>query len=505
MTAVSDTPERASARISTSSYARVGGESSATVSAVSKQPATDAVTVEKIGDFLELDLRRVSVWLRSGMLAIAILAVVGGAAGAIYSAISKPRFTVTTDILIDPADLQLFNDNLFASKGQFDNALLVAGSKVRILTSRNVMKRVVADLDLANDPEFYNPDGFDLKLLFGGTKTVGDPQAAAMAALAGHVSTQIDEKSFVTSLSVSSEVTDKAIAISAAMIQAFKDELAANEADSAARAASALDARLVQLRTDVQTAEQRVEAFRRDNNLASSNGQLVTSQSLTQLNAEFVAAQSRATAAQVDYQALLAGDANARSDVAASATLTALRDKAAAAQQQLSSESMIYGPLHPRITSLKSELAVVNGLIQKELARTIAVAKAEADQSAAVVAALSKQMNTLSNATFSDGDLQVKLRELERETAAKTSVYENFLARERQVAELEQISTTNVRTISTAVPPPGRSWPPSLPVMAIIGGIGGALAGTALAIALGLFRDLRGTPEPRRKADSRAA
>jgi uncharacterized protein involved in exopolysaccharide biosynthesis len=504
MTVVSDIPERVAAKASMRAYARLGNEKRSEVSAVPAQPASEAVTLDKIGDFLELDLRRVSVWLRSGLLVIAILAVVGAATGGLYSALSKPRFTVTTDILIDPADLQLFDDNLFASKGQFDNALLVAGSKVRILTSRNVLKRVVADLDLSHDTEFYNPDAFDLKSLFGGSKAVGDPEAAAIGSLSGHVSTQIDEKSFVTSLSISSETTDKAIAISAAMIQAFKDELAANEADSAARAAAALDARLVQLRTDVQAAEERVEAFKRDNNLASSNGQLVTSQSLTQLNTEFVAAQSRAMAAQADYQALLVGDANAQPDVSISASLTALRDRAAVVQQQLSSESMVYGPLHPRIANLKGEFAAVNGQIQRELARTIAVAKGEAEQSAAVVAALTESMNALSSTAFSDGDLQVKLRELEREATAKTSVYENFLARERQVAELEQISTTNVRTISTAVPPSGRSWPPSVVVMAIVGAIGGVFAGAALAIAMGLFRDLRGTRRQPAAANNRA-
>ena len=146
----------------------------------------------------------------------------------------------------------------------------------------------------------------------------------------------------------------------------------------------ALDERLSKLRSDVQAAEARVEAFRRDNNLASSNGQLVTSQSLTQLNAEFVTAQSRAATAQANYQALLSGDANARPDAAVSATLTALRDKAGAVQQQLNSESMVYGPRHPRIASLNAELASVNAQIQRELTRTIETAKGEVDQANAV-------------------------------------------------------------------------------------------------------------------------
>src|SRR3569832_769831 len=303
MTVVSDIPERAAAAKATMrAYARLGNDnrSDATAPAHADERAAlphaeppAAVTLEKIGDFLELDLRRVTVWLRAGLLTNAILAVVGGVRGALYSMFSKPRYTVTTDGLIDPADLQLFNDNLFSSKSQTDNALLVTGSKVRILTSRNVLNRVVSELSLGDDPEFYDPNAFDLKSLFGGTKSGGDANEAAAISLASHVSTQIDEKSFVTSLAVSSQSTDKAIAISAAMIQAFKDELAATEAERAARAAAALDQRLALLRTDVQVAEKRVADFKRDNNLSSSNGELVAAQSLTQLNTDLVAAQSR--------------------------------------------------------------------------------------------------------------------------------------------------------------------------------------------------------------------
>jgi uncharacterized protein involved in exopolysaccharide biosynthesis len=491
MTAVSEIPERPAPRAAgMRAYARLGEERRYPAGPRSAPAAEEAVTFDKIGDFLELDLRRFAVWLRSGLLAIVLLGAVGAVSGAIYSMLAKPRYAVTTDVMIDPANLQLFDANLFATQGQFDNALLFTGSKVRVLTSRNVLERVVTQLDLASDPEFYDPNGFDLKSMFGASKAAGDPVAAATEALGDHVGTKLDEKSFVVSLSVSSESTSKAIAISAAMIEAFKAELDASEADSASRAAAALDQRLTELRRDVQRAEVRVEAFRRDNNLASSNGQLVTSQSLTQLNTDFVAAQSRAAAAQANYEALLSGDANARSDTVGS-TLTALRDRAGVAQQQLSAAAMTYGPLHPRITSLKAELAVVNGQIENELKRMVATAKGEADQAAAVVAALTAQMQTLTADTFVDSDLQVELRELERDATAKAAVYENFLARQQQVAELEQISTTNVRTISTAVPPEGRSWPPGVVVMAMIGGIGGAILGIVLAVLLGLRRDLR--------------
>ena len=344
--------------------------------------------------------------------------------------------------------------------GQVDGQVLNAGSKLRVLTSGNVLSRVVDELDLVNDKEFFDPTpSFGLSGLFGASNSepAADPKLTALANLAQRVGTKADEKSFVATLSVSSESTDKAIAISQAIVKSFQDELAKAEADGAGRAAAALDDRLAQLKAGVQDAEEKVEAYKRENNLAaSSDGQLVSTQTLTQLNGQVVEAQSRVIAAQASYDALVAAGPNAStSDTAASAALTALRDKAGSLQQQLDAQSMVYGPRHPTIVSLTAEVAAVNAQLRTELNRVIAAAKATLDEANASLAALRASSDTLTGNVFSDNESQVALRELERDAASKSAIYESFLSRARQITEREQIDTTNVRVISTAVPPGG--------------------------------------------------
>src|SRR5689334_3386920 len=87
------------------------------------------VTLGKIGDFLELDFGRLFVWLKKGLLASVALAGLGAVAGGAYAVLSPAKYTVSTDILIDPANLQVVTDDLFQQPGQVDNALLTAGSK----------------------------------------------------------------------------------------------------------------------------------------------------------------------------------------------------------------------------------------------------------------------------------------------------------------------------------------------------------------------------------------
>jgi succinoglycan biosynthesis transport protein ExoP len=408
---------------------------------------------------------------------------------------------VTTDIMIDPANLQVVEGDLFSQPGQVDSQLLIAGSKLRVLTSRNVLARVVDELDLVDDPEFVERSTpfFALPSLFGSTAgSQDDPSVAALRALSERVSTKADEKSFVASLLVSAEATDKAIAISDGIVRAFRDELAEAEADGASRAAAALDSRLDELKTDVQAAEERVEKFRRDNNLAaSSDGQLVSTQTMNALNTQVVEAQAKVIAARTNYDTLVAAGPDANPSVGNTTSLQALRDRAGALQQQLLASSMTLGPRHPTIVGLTAELGAVQTQIRSEVDRAVVAARTALNEAQANLDALTAQTASLTSAVFTDNDLQVQLRELERDATSKTAIYESFLARARQITEREQIDTTNVRVISTAVPPPGRSWPPRTVLVIGIGAFAGLLLGMGIAIAVGIWRDMRRPPAQR--------
>ncbi|PTE11580.1 GumC family protein [Mesorhizobium helmanticense] len=446
------------------------------------------VTLDKIGDFLELDFRRLFVWLRAGLALACMLAVVGAVVGGAYALLSKQRYTVATEILINPANLQVVENDLYSQSGQIDGQLLNARSKQRILISGNVLSRVVDELNLTSDPEFVDPDR---SASSGVSGSKSDPKLIALKNLDERVSTTADETSFVTTLSVSAETAGKAIEISQAIVKTFKEELAKAEADGASRAAAALDAQLGQLKRDVQTAEEKVEAYRRSHNLSSSNGQLVSSQTLTQLNSQIVEAQSRVIAAQASYDALVASGVNGSNpDPAVSEALAALREKANLLRQQIDSQSMTFGPRHPTIVRLKTELATVGSQLNAEFSRTVGTARANLDRAKASWASLNTKMNDLQGNVFSDNESEVALRELERDAASKTAIYESFLSRARQIAGREQIDTTNVQVISSAVPPKARSWPPRTALVIGAGAFAGFALGMLLALAMGIMRDI---------------
>ncbi len=445
--------------------------------------------------FLQIDLLRLLSWLRSGAKWIILAMLLGALLGVAYTVFAKPRYTVTTGILIDPAGLQVVNDDLFRQGDQRrDSELLSLESKRQTLVSRSVLLRVVQSLELGNDPEFVPPASWTSNLnprrLLGGGGEGLSPELIALDSLQWRVSARRDELSFVIIMSVWTNDSAKSIRISEAILKAFKEELVASNADGSRRIAEALATRIAELKSDVSAAEKAVEEFRRQAGLQSAQGELVSSRSMSQINQQLVAARERLIGAQSRYDDLVNSNST---DVVAmqSPTIAALRTQYATLKSRLDADSQIYGPRHPRLSQARMELQALQSEIDNEKQRIVQAAKNNLDQAKSMVAALEAEAAAISSDVFADNDAQVRLRDLTREAAARTSIYEAFMVRARQITESQDLDTSNIRVISPPVPPQARSWPPRTVQMAVFGAIAGFVAGIFLVLAHGIWAQLR--------------
>lgn len=87
-------------------------------------------------------------WLLRYWWLIVLMALVGAAAGITFGKTAKPRFTAGTDILVAPSNLQLVPNDVYATNQQAESQLMDIESKLRLLTSGNVLQRVVDELNL---------------------------------------------------------------------------------------------------------------------------------------------------------------------------------------------------------------------------------------------------------------------------------------------------------------------------------------------------------------------
>jgi len=434
-------------------------------------------------------------WLNRGKYLIVLMLLVGVAAAFLYAVTATPRYTVYTDIVVDPSNLQVVDDDVFANTPQRDTQLLEVESKLRVLTSRNVLERVIDQLHLTEDPEFVKPSWFDpIKQLISGPPEEGDRKLGVLRALSERVEAQREERSYVVVLSVWTDDPFKSVEISNAMVDAFETELFESASRSAGRVASSISQRLDELRTSVTEAEARAEVFKREHGLQSSGDDLVSARRSGELDTQVLAAQQRQIQADTRYRELqraLDDRSSATLPGFQSDSLTTLRAQYNELQQQLQALSLTYLDRHPRLQAIRTEIGAVERAITAEAQRIVNAAKLEADQARMVLNELRQKAQEEENTVFQDNSALVTLRELERDARAKAALYETFLSRSQEITERQQIDTSNIRVISRAVPPTARSWPPRTMILMAAGAFAGLFIGLGLALALGLLRHLR--------------
>ncbi|KKB78411.1 hypothetical protein VW35_11495 [Devosia soli] len=420
-------------------------------------------------------------WVRRFWLIALALAVLGALAGFAAGTLIPPRYTSYSDILLDPNNLQLVDDDVYGRSATAEAQVIDVESKMRILTSISVLGRVVDQLNLVNDPDILGP---------GDVAPGGDARIAAILALGDRVRVSREERSYVVTASVWARTPEKSAALTDAIVSAFLVELAETESQGARTASEALSQRLTELRDDAAKAEAAVVDYRQQNGLpmTTSDSQLST-QSAVQLNTQVDTARETLITAEARYAALAAGNEGAGAQE--SELLAELRTEYATTKKNVDSLAATLGPRHPSLTTARAELDALQGEIDQEVARIVEGARTDLQRARDVFDQLSNAAGAQLGNVFSDEKAQLELRQLERTAASAVAIYEAYLNRAGQVAERSQLNTSKVRVISPAVAPLVRSYPPRTMMLVIGGFIGGLMAGLAVAAGLGFLLHMR--------------
>lgn len=455
-----------------------------------------------VGGFLLPDVSVADMlqWLLQRWIWVVAAAVIGAMIGIGFGMTAKPRYTVYTDLLVPASSLPLLPNDVYGQAMQADSQILDIESKLRVLTSRNVLLRVVEDLKLENDPEFVPPPStFSLSGLLGIKADNGsDNKLSAMRALGERIVAARQERSYLVTIGVWTSDPSKSVKVADALAHAFQEEVSQAEADSARRTTAALTDRLTGLQKAATEAEQKVAAFRREHGLQTSGGELISAQSMAQISGKLVDVKAQQAEARSRYAELssVGTDPLAASSSLQSSTLTSLRGQYATLKQRYDALAMTYGPRYPELINTRIQLTGLEQQMAQETSRIMRAAKVDLDQANAVVDALNAQAATARSALSLDNDAQVELNDLERDMAAKVAIYQTFLTRSAETSQRQQFDTTNIRVISTAIPPLSRSWPPRTMLLALGGAFLGGGFGFCLALAMGYLGAWRESQRP---------
>ncbi|MFC3220793.1 GumC family protein [Tianweitania populi] len=437
-----------------------------------------------------------------------LICTVAGTALGVVVALNTPKvYEAATDLLIDPRDLQILDREISQSGLSSDAALALIQNQMRIMTSGNVLNKVVDQLGLQDDPEFNGQasSGIDLNPLNrlraalapddNGAPNPAIRRTMTIQNLQRHVQVTRDSATFVVTIWAKAQDPEKAARIANTMSSAFLETSARFQAETAGRATSELTGRLDELRGSVEDAERKVETFKAENGIVDAQGRLITDDEILKLNDQLSTA--RARTAELKARAATVGTLNVDAVVGGilpeqinSNVLAQLRAQYAALRQEADRLAVRLGPRHPQRLAADVQVGSARDQIAQELRRINSSVQVELSRAQQLEKDLSGRLETLKTR---QGDLsgeRVTLRELERDAASKRAVYEAFLLRSRETGEQENINTANINIISPASAPLQSSGLSRAKIV-LIGLILGLGAGIGLALLRGVWDSLR--------------
>ncbi|WFP63229.1 polysaccharide biosynthesis tyrosine autokinase [Mesorhizobium sp. WSM4904] len=463
-------------------------------------PSTEA---EKGEDFIDVE-RLLGMAARQAKV-VAVCAVIGLFLGVIYLQTTPKQYTSVSSVLIDEGLNKVVDDISAANATQQTDATIL--SQIEILNSARLASVVVDKLKLDQNDEFMYPPQSALARGIGflrgavayfrggsgtddipGIQNVDEATRQAMITAARHdyavlkLQTELMAdrvgRSNVITLGYQSTNPALATAITKAYAEAYLADQLNASFDATERAAVWLQGRLTELRQSSQQAAMEVEKFRAEHGLsANSDGQLISGKQLSDLNAQLIIAQAdtaRASARYQQYKAIVeSGSENAFNDSAiasdqpSSSVIIGLKTRYLAVSKRLQDVEANFGKDHPQAVALAREKADVSAQIFGQLKQITESYRNDFQVAQAREAELRQKITTAAGQSSADNESQVRLRELDQQAQALSTLYQTFLSRYQEASQQQSFPVGKVRIISDANMPLAASSPRTIRVLAL--------------------------------------
>lgn len=282
-------------------------------------------------------------------------------------------------------------------------------------------------------------------------------EAAAVGAFLSRLEVSIKPRSYTISVRYTANNPETAARMVNGLAKAYLTNQMEERFDATKRANDWINSRLNQLQKNVQASDLAVRKFREENNLTVAGGVTLNDQQLSELNSQLILSRTQLAEAEAKVVATQRG-VGTTSEVLNNPLIQNLRMQETEVRRKMSDLASRYGPMHPRMQTVRNELANVQSKIGEEMGKIRGSLDNDIDMARARVRTLEEQLELLQQRTQLSSGPAVQLAELERQANAERSLYEAFLARSRQIAQMDFVQA-DVRVISAAETPGAPSSP----------------------------------------------
>jgi succinoglycan biosynthesis transport protein ExoP len=352
-------------------------------------------------------------------------------------------------------------------------------NQVQILTSRNLAGHVIDKLNLKDDPDFSSAQRSWTKYLSflnpfswvrPGSKTLADSQAidGERNLLIDHFEKQLTVTpiGLSTAIKVTYESPDphQAARIDNAIADAYVEDQLNAKFDATQKATSWLTDRIQELSRQSQAADAAVQQYRAANGIVetASGGSVIDNQ-MQAISGQLVVARADLAEKQATYThvAQLAREGHAAdiSQAVASPLIATLRGQEADLTRQEADLSSKYGARNPKMLDLESQKTNLESKINEEVNRVVQSVANDVSIAQAQVGSLQASLDHMESQSGQQGQLKVKLTQLQSAASSAKSMYEAFLSKLNQTQDQQGIQTPDARIISRTEVPDAPSYP----------------------------------------------
>ncbi len=402
-------------------------------------------------------------WKHSVVIAIAVAVI---SAGVIK--IMPKIYTATATMMVSYE----VNDPLAGKEFPLQLLTSYISTQMELMQSSEVLLGVVDQLDLTHDTEFtggYRGDGFLLR------DWVKDQVAKGVAVTQGTLGSQL------IYVRASSRRPDQAAAIANAVANVYLDQHEQRTSGPANERAARYRDRLAELKTQVDTLQQKVAQFRDQTGVAQLTpaGADADQALLNSLEQRYQDAQNTRRGAEVKHAAL------GSEQVSNSLLIQGLKGKLSNEESELAQKRQTLGPAHPQVLALQSEIestrASINQAVQSFAGSAdvdLKEARALEDKLRHAVEEQRAKMLTLRNVQDEGGNLRL---ELESAQAAYRRALDNADAMTVPASD----TYSNVHLVTRAQIPLKPEKPNKLKLLVL-----GIMAGIGLGLVIPLIYEL---------------
>lgn len=418
---------------------------------------------------------------RIGALTLALFAI-----GLVLLVVIPARYTATSLVLIDPREQKVTNEqDVLPGIGQDAAALQ---SIIEIAKSDGFLIPLIEKLGIAKDQE-----------ISGGETNI----AQLLTRFRSRLDVSRRGLTYVVAISFTSKDAQKAAQYANAIAEAFVASQAKSRTLATEEAADWLNNRLKALRDQLKISEDAIAAFKAKYRIVDAGKDSTTRQvRATELSQQVSSAKLRAEEAKARYDQV---QRDLRSNVdtstgSRSELLNLLRTQRTQLNDQIAQKRAVFGDRHPDLIIALNQRDELERQIETERRRIIQAAKSDYETLRDQQKHLEDLLSSVEGEMLTTAQAAVKLQDLQRESDANRSIYEQFLARYKTTNEQRSLQTSQTQIVSQATVPARPNRPPMSLLLA-----GMAIASLLAATATIVILDVTGTKLPASPLDAISA